>query len=201
MRSIQNIAKNNVRLNQKYGTNLTRKTLRTVQPLVLLKITYTLENQYLVCKFSTSWPTPIHNTLKNEKNQALSWLRPRMAYKRHRNLIELLQGDLNTKLNKGLISLDLCSRPCNCDNRSKVNGECAFKEKCRETFIIYEVKCRETGRRYISSTQQTFKKRMAGHFNDIQKMITKNLRSDSLATHFSNILPKNKNYQDKNYVH
>ena len=33
---------------------------------------------------------------------------------------------------------------------------------------------------------------MAGHFNNIQKMITKNLQSDSLAAHFSSILPKNK---------
>ena len=79
--------------------------------------------------------------------------------------------------------------------------QCPYGGKCRETFINYEVKCKETGRRYIGTTQQTFKNRMAGHFNDIQKMITKNLRSDSLATHFSNILPKNKNYQDKNYVH
>ena len=143
----------------------------------------------------------MHKTLKEEKNQALTWLRPRMAYKRHRNLAELLQGDLNTKLNEGLISLDLCLRPCNWDNRSKVNRKCAYGGKCRETLITYKAKYEKkqaSAKRHYSTN---IKNRMAGHFNDIQKLITKNLQSDSFAVHFSSILPKNKNYQDKNYAH
>ena len=47
----------------------------------------------------------------NEKKQELTWLRPRMVYKRHQNLLDLLQGDLNNKLNKDLISLDLLYAP------------------------------------------------------------------------------------------
>ena len=47
-------------------------------------------NTYFVSKYSKGWPTPIHTTLKKLKTPTLSWLRPRMAYKRHRNLGELL---------------------------------------------------------------------------------------------------------------
>ena len=97
----------------------------------------------------------------------------------------ILQGELNTKVNKGLlvISLDLCSRPCNWDNRSKINGKCAYGGKYRQTSIIYEVECKKIAKCYIVTTQQTLKNRMASHFNKIQKLVTKNIRSDSFATH------------------
>ena len=59
------------------------------------------------------------------------------------------------------------------------------------SLITYEVRCKTTGKRYIGTTQQTLKKRMTGHSNDIQKLIVKGIRSDSFADHYRRFLPKN----------
>ena len=37
---------------------------------------------------------------------------------------------------------------------------------------------------YIDNTQQTFKKRMDGHFSDIQRLLKNGHKSDSFAAHF-----------------
>ena len=37
---------------------------------------------------------------------------------------------------------------------------------------------------YIGNTQQTFKKRMDGHFSDVQRLIKNGQKSDSFAAHF-----------------
>ena len=53
------------------------------------------------------------------------------------NLLDLLQGDLNNKLNKDLISLDLLYAPdretATTEVKSTVNVP--YRGKCRETFI------------------------------------------------------------------
>ena len=54
---------------------------------------------------------------------------------------------------------------------------------------------------YIGTTQQTVKNRMAGHFNDIQKMTTKTYDQTHLLRPLAISCQKIKNHQDKNYVH
>jgi hypothetical protein len=39
---------------------------------------------------------------------------------------------------------------------------------------------------YIGQTQQKLKDRMGQHLNDIKKLITKGIKSDSFASHFTN---------------
>eukprot|EP00957_Ditylum_brightwellii_P060618 4602602-Ditylum_brightwellii.AAC.1 len=67
-----------------------------------------------------------------------------MAYRLYTNIREKFQGDLISKVNEDVDSLDFKDRPCNCSRLFKVNGACAFK----------------------GCTHDTFKARMMQHFND-----------------------------------
>ena len=75
-------------------------------------------------------------------------------------------------------------RECNCSLPSKVNGKCVYEGKCRSKCIIYQVECRKCDAIYIGNTQQTFKKRMDGHFSDLQRLLKNGQKSDSFAAHF-----------------
>eukprot|EP00957_Ditylum_brightwellii_P029915 2263622-Ditylum_brightwellii.AAC.1 len=74
-----------------------------------------------------------------------------MAYRRYMNLRERFRGDLISRLNADVESLDFMYRPCNCNKRSHVNGECAYKA-------------------YVCCMQDTFKLRMTHHFTDITRL-------------------------------
>jgi len=55
-------------------------------------------NTYLLTRWSSHWPKPIHKTIKNLKEKrGLGWLRARMVYKRHKNLKYRLLGDIQQK--------------------------------------------------------------------------------------------------------
>ena len=75
-------------------------------------------------------------------------------------------------------------RECNCSLPSKVNGKFVYEGKCWSRCIIYEVKCCMRDAIYIGNTQQTFKKRMDGHFSDLQRLLKNGQNSDSFAAHF-----------------
>ena len=122
------------------------------------------------------------NRLKNSFN--LTWLRVRISYHRYNNLVELLNGDLAVKIGRGIFSKDLMDRECNCSLPSKVNGKCVYKGKCCSKCIIYQEECRKCDAIYIGNTQQTFKKRMYGHFSDLQRLLKNGQKSDSFAAHF-----------------
>ena len=107
-----------------------------------------------------------------------------MSYHRYNNLAELLNGDLAAKIGRGIFSKDLMDRECNCSLQSKVNGKFVYEGKCRYKFIIYEVKCSKCDAIYIRNTQQTSKKRMDGHFSDLQCLLKNGQKSDSFADHF-----------------
>ena len=59
-----------------------------------------------------------------------------------------------------------------------------LRSKCHSKCIIYEVKCSKCDAIYKGNTQQTFKKRMDGHFSDLQRLLKNRQKSDSLAAHF-----------------
>eukprot|EP00957_Ditylum_brightwellii_P086463 6578753-Ditylum_brightwellii.AAC.1 len=50
-----------------------------------------------------------------------------MAYCQFTNIHKIFQGDLVSKLNADLDSLDSMYCPCNCSRPCKVDGECAYK--------------------------------------------------------------------------
>ena len=94
-----------------------------------------------------------------------------MSYHRYNNLAELLNGDLAAKIGRGIFYKDLMDRECNFSLPSKVNGKCVYEGKRRYKCIIYEVKCSTCNTIYIGNTQQTLKKRMDGHFSDLQRLL------------------------------
>ena len=94
-----------------------------------------------------------------------------MSYHRYNNLAELLNGDLAAKIGRDIFSKDLMDREFNCSLPSKVNGECVYEGKCRSKCMIYYVKCSKCDDIYIGNTQQTFKKRMDGHFSYLQRLL------------------------------
>ena len=94
-----------------------------------------------------------------------------MSYHRYNNLAELLNGDLAAKIGRGIFSKDLMDRECNCYLQSEVDRKFVYEGRCRSKCIIYEVKCSTCKAIYIGHTQQTFKKRMDGHFSDLQRLL------------------------------
>ena len=107
-----------------------------------------------------------------------------MSYHRFNNLAELLNGDLATIIGQGIFSKDLMDRECNCSLPSKVKGKCVYEGKCWSKCIIYQGECCMCDAIYIDNTQQTFKKRMDGHFSDLLRLLKNGQKSDSFSAHF-----------------
>ena len=115
----------------------------------------------------------------------LPWLRVHFLYKRFANLREFMMGDLTAKLLKGLKSRDFRTRKCNCDRRTRdENGKCVYNGECRTPVIVYEIKCKDCGAKYIGNTQQHFKNRMKQHYDDVGKFFRKGTQTDMFAKHF-----------------
>ena len=147
---------------------------------------------YFVIGQSLAWTTPIGIIIKKLKaKHNLNWLRTTVSYQRFNNLRELFNSDVTTKLNANVISKDFASLPCNCKNRNTTG--CNYNDVCRERMIVYRVECKTTGKSYIGCTQNTLKKRMQGHFNDIRMLRKGHHRSDSYARHFALMT---QNFQD-----
>ena len=75
-------------------------------------------------------------------------------------------------------------RECKCYLPSKVNGKCVYEGKCGSKCIIYQVECSMWDDFYIGNTQQTFKKRMDGHFSDLLHLLKNRQKSISFSAHF-----------------
>ena len=103
-----------------------------------------------------------------------------MSYHRFDNLAGLLNRDLATKIGRGILSEYLMYISCNCYLPYKVNRKRAYEGKWQSRCIIYEVTCSMCNANYIGNTQQNFKKRMDGHFSDIQHL----LKDGENHTHF-----------------
>lgn len=138
----------------------------------------------------TFWKVPIHVTIKKIKARfpSLSWLRISMSYRRFSNFGEMLQGDLSSKLNKRVISLDFESLPCNCRVKDE-EGNCLYGEDSRKKIAVYETICLVTGDKYTGCTQQFVKIRDQQHVKDTKDRVYKDRNSDSFAHHFSQFIP------------
>ena len=141
----------------------------------------------VVISYTKFWGTYIRDQiwkLKREFN--LTWLRVRFCYKRFANIKEMFQGDLTVKLQRGLTIIDYGDPGCNCHASAKnAKGECAYNGRCNQSILVYEVTCKKTGKKYIGSNQQKFKKIIEGHYNDVRLWFRKGFRTDSFARHFS----------------
>ena len=108
-----------------------------------------------------------------------------MSYHRFPNLGELLQGDLISKIIRDLASKDVLDRECNCNTNTKVNGRRINGGGCRRCYVIYKVTCKCYGDFYVGNTQNTVKKRMEQHFQDVAQKVANDKNSDSFAAHFA----------------
>ena len=108
-------------------------------------------------------------------------MRISMSYHRFTNLLEILQGNLNAKLNKGIDSMDFMDLPCNCSRCTKnAQGHCVYNGECRTSIVVFKAEA-DDGSYYIGSTQQHLKDQMKGHHNDVQKLVNLGKTSDSYA--------------------
>jgi hypothetical protein len=114
-----------------------------------------------------------------------------MSYHRFTNLREIFQGDLSKKLTLDIVSKDFETLSCNC--RLGPNKSCGYGNICRNSIVVYKVECVNTSKVYIGNTQQYFKKRMQQHFNDVKKLHSQSIKSDSYAKHFAEQLS---NFED-----
>jgi len=139
---------------------------------------------YFCIGYSNIWSKPVHSIIKSIKDKFnLQWLRVSMSYHRFTNVREIFQGDLSRKLTVGLTSQDFEPLPCNC--RTSGDGTCGYNNMCRNSIVVYKVKCNNTGNVCVGNTQQKFKTRMQQHFNEVQKLVKLGEKSDSYAKHFA----------------
>ena len=154
-------------------------------------------------RYSKIWGTPVSKRLRRlQEKHGLKWLRTEMFYHKFLNLEEKFNSDLTSKIMKDIKDYDFKDRPCNCDVRYlKSDQTCWFENNCRKSMVVYELKCKLTGKSYYGKTQQYLKKRTAQHVHDVWKVIeTGNKKfgpqwtssggyskADSFVKHFTNL--------------
>ena len=94
-----------------------------------------------------------------------------MSYHIFNDLAELINGYLTAEISWVILSIELVYRECNFSLSYKVNVECVYRGKFRIICLIYEVKFLMCETIYIGNTQQTFKKRMGGHFSNLLRLL------------------------------
>ena len=108
-----------------------------------------------------------------------------MDYTRFRNLRDLFNGDLSSKLIKGIVSQNFLMRQCNCNKRSKIDGNCTFAGKFKTTSCVYNIRCLVCGKDYVGQTQNAAKTRTGHHCGGLIKLLGKGIKSDTFASHFA----------------
>jgi len=106
--------------------------------------------------------------------------------------------DLTWKLLDGVDSKDFMDQDCNCNNKTKVNGQCVYEGKCRKSIVVYKATCKLCDKYYIGNTQQKLKKRMDQHFGETVDHVNRGIKSDSLANHFAEHLANLSSNKDAN---
>jgi hypothetical protein len=88
---------------------------------------------------------PMITVIKNLWNSYMSkWLHPRVIFSHHTNLQEKLLRDLHRKVLWGVVDADFGRHPCNCPQKYKVNGECAYGSEhfsCRTVRRVFKISC------------------------------------------------------------
>ncbi len=142
---------------------------------------------------------PISIVIKSLRNAyQLKCLRPHVIYSQHTNLQVRLLGDLKCKLLWGVVDADLGKRPCNCPNKLKVNGECAYggNDSCQTSGTIYKISCKHENCNcfYISKSQRYIKTHVQECIGEVTKLYAKNI----LTTNRSKKPPPHPNHHRHN---
>lgn len=90
-----------------------------------------------------------------------------MCWKRHRNLKEILLGDLSNKLLENVEDEIFSDKPCNCRRDKLVDGECFLNGQCRVSNVIYKLHCKCCGDSYLGKTARHTKLRAQEHINKV----------------------------------
>ena len=114
-----------------------------------------------------------------------------MSYHKFSNVREIFNGDLTTKLMADIESQDYVTRSCNCNVRTKIDGQCIYKGKCRQSIVVYKATCKCCGKFYIGNTQNKVKDRIYTHLNETRNLVRNGVKSDSFASHFASHFKEN----------
>ena len=83
-----------------------------------------------------------------------------------------MNSDLTGKIMEGIVEKNLVDTACNCNVRSLIeDGSCMYDGECRKSMVIYDLKCKTTGKSYIGKTQRNLKVRTREHIHDVWKVI------------------------------
>jgi hypothetical protein len=86
----------------------------------------------------------------------------------------------------GITSCDFMDQPCTSNCASKIDGKCAYNEECRRMCVVlYKATCKICDESYIGQTQQKLKDQMGRMGQDMKKLVTKGIKSDSFVSHFA----------------
>ena len=125
-----------------------------------------------------------------------------MSYSRFSNLGQKLNGDLTGKVMDGIVDENFADRICNCNKQSLLeDGSCMYDGICRKSMVVYELKCKISGKSYIGKTQRHLKTRTKEHINDVWKIIESGRKNfgpnwygsggykgaDAFSKHFANL--------------
>jgi hypothetical protein len=99
---------------------------------------------------------------------------------------DMFQSQLSAKMIENVESLDFKTRDCNCTSPTK---SCQHGNVCRVPVVVYKVKCNTLGKICICNTQQFFKARMRGLFQDVKQYVEKHICSDSYAKQSGGMVP------------
>eukprot|EP00957_Ditylum_brightwellii_P080733 6139756-Ditylum_brightwellii.AAC.1 len=91
--------------------------------------------------------------------------------------------DLMGKINDRIESLDFKNRPCNCNVRTKRNGQCIFDGKCRAQRIVYKATCTDCDLTCTGVTQCMLKRRVVEHISGVHRLANEN--TSALSAHIA----------------
>ena len=107
-------------------------------------------------------------------------------------MTQMFHGDLTDKLMEGIVDLEGQTLPCNCNKQTKSeDGSCIYNGLCRTQMVIYDLKCKLTGKSYVGKTQRHLKKRTCEHFYDVWRVLEatragrRYAQADAFAKHFA----------------
>ena len=100
----------------------------------------------------------------------MKWIRAIMCFKCHRNLKEMLLGDLNNKILENVVDNLSQDKKCNCRSDKPIDGECFLDGKCQIANVIYKLHCGCCGDYYVGKTQKYVKHGVQQHINSVVKM-------------------------------
>ena len=87
------------------------------------------------------------------------------------NLGDILQGYLVSNIRDGIGSKYFPHHECNCKFTARVNFICDYIGECISCWVVYKVTCQICLSIYVGNTQNTLKKRMEQHIQDVDQKV------------------------------